>query len=221
MMKIKPDPKTCKTHKFDFCSYTGRGARERKIWSKALKQYIDAKPLTLGFRCRRCGERVERIATASERKFHAKYIDAWRKTGKKTIATVWRDFAKRFKSKDGDSYRLVGWDLMCAVEKWRTKWPNDVRQVRIDDSHFCSSDLILVEHKAPNEYMGTTVVVVPQCSGESPLEFFMYPFHLNGLLNALQAIKKAAKPVEKRELKHKQLVDRLIKKNLRHPPVKP
>jgi hypothetical protein len=139
---------------------------------------------------------------------------------KMRIHTVWYEFVQRFKMKSPESkYRWTAYDLMVRVEKWAKRYPKDVRIVGIDDSYFASSILVLIEHKTARTYMGTTVVVIPQCTGESPLEFFLYPDHRRGLLGALLGIGAAARPIERRERQDRVAEDRAIRKNLRHPAV--
>jgi hypothetical protein len=135
------------------------------------------------------------------------------------VHTVWHDFESRFKDAKSQRYKMKGYDLITSVSKWAKKWPKDVRLVGIDDSYFCSSDLLLVEHQTVDDYMGTSVVVLPQCTGEEPIEFFLYPGHLKSLLGALTAIQKAARPVQKRSARRERETQRLTRKFLRHPAV--
>ena len=138
---------------------------------------------------------------------------------KSHVHTVWHEFSRRFKTKDGFKYKKKGYDLMVAVERWQKRHLKDVRIVGVDDSYFASSYLVLVEHKTARQYMGTTVVVVPQCTGEDPLEFFLYPSHRKGLIEALLGIRAAAWPIEKRERRDELARERATRKNLQHPAV--
>jgi hypothetical protein len=112
---------------------------------------------------------------------------------------IWRDFEKNFRLKGGQ-YRYVGFDLQERVETWAKKYPKDVRICLCDDAQHSSSCLVLIEHRTKTHYMGTTVVFLPQCSGDPPAEFFLYPNRAEQLLEALQAIRKAAKPIQEKEL---------------------
>lgn len=148
------------------------------------------------FRCH-CGEEHERKMTCEEKRrcdeelFYPKL--------KNDVHRVYHQFAKKFK-KD-DKFLFTGYDLMERAEKWAKKFPGDVRIVGCDDSVHASSSLVLIEHRANTDYMGTTVVYVPQCTGESPIEFFLYPSHRSSLLKALHEIAKEAAPREKKERK--------------------
>lgn len=173
--------------------------------------------LHLGFRCKKCEERIERKATAGERKFYATFVMRLENKAPHTH-TVWHDFVKCFKTKD-NVYRWIGYPLMERVEKWAEKYPGDVRVVGIDDSFFSTSDLVLVEHRTDRTYTGTTAVVIPQCSGEAPIEFFLYPRHRTGLLGALLSIARAARPIVKLEREDRVKRNRAVSKNLRHPAV--
>ena len=207
--------KVCR-HVFRFSWHSGHGVGGREVKLPGGK-VVKSTPLTFGFRCDKCGERVERKATPGERKFHEREVD-W--TRQKThVHTVWHEFSRRFKTKDGFKYRMKGHELMVATEKWAKKHPRDVRVVGVDDSYFASSSLVLVEHKAARQYMGTTVVVIPQCTGEDPLEFFLYPCDREGLIEALLGIRAASRPIEKLERKDELARDRAIRKNLQHPAV--
>lgn len=85
---------------------------------------------------------------------------------------------------------VKGWPLMQALNAFARKNPKDVQVVGCDDSLFANSDLFLIDHKVPRAYMGTTVLFVPQCTGEDPISFFLYPNHVDALLKALKRVKK-------------------------------
>jgi hypothetical protein len=93
--------------------------------------------------------------------------------------------------------RWTGYKLIEKVEKWATKFPRDVRIVGVDDDYFTSSCLVLIEHQTEHHYMGTTAVFIPQCTGEPPTRFFLYPDRRNQLRSALQAIALNEKDVVK------------------------
>jgi hypothetical protein len=82
---------------------------------------------------------------------------------------------------------LKGYAAMEAVKKWATKHPT-VRMVRVDDSFHANSDLIFIPHETKRKYMGTTVVFIPQCTGEEPIEFFLYPKAVTKLQEVLKYI---------------------------------
>lgn len=203
----------CK-HRFRFASYSGRGRGGRKIKIRGTRKTVLSVALTLGFRCDKCGETVERKATPKERALHEKHVD-WSRGP--NIHKVWHEFQRRFK-KD-DKYSFIGYDLMLRVEKWAKKYPREVRCLYIDDSYFCNSSLVLVEHRHARAYMGTTAVVIPQCTGESPMEFFLYPGDRNALIAALTAVRAAARPIVKKERQDEALKAKLVRRYFRHPPV--
>lgn len=147
------------------------------------------------FRCA-CGERRQRQMDRAELRRHG---GEWSKPpADRDVHRVWHDFHKHFLTR-ADKWRWSGYDLMKRVERWSKQYPDDVRIVSVDDDAFACSDLVLIEHRAKNQYMGTTAVFIPQCTGELPVRFFLYPQHLFGLVRALRAIRRAAVPLERRE----------------------
>lgn len=207
-------PKTQKScnHKYRLTSYCGRG-----------------RTLEFTFSCEKCPSRETRKATPAERAFHKAHMEP--RLGV-DIHKVYYDFLKRFSNKEKRSYtignktysgyeykgyRWTGCDLMGRVEEWAEKYPNDVRVVGVDDDSYSSSCLVLIEHKTDREYMGTTVVYIPQCTGENPIRFFLYGHHRQHLATTLQQISKAAKPVEKQEQDERLKLAKLIGANIKHP----
>ncbi len=157
-------------------------------------RYSSCKGKNVTFRCS-CGEFRERKAKREEAQ--------WLKESLKKsslVHKVWHDFVQRF----GDSpksWKCEGADFQDRVEKWAEKYPNDVRITTCDDSYFSTSLLVLIEHRTANAYMGTTVVVIPQCSGDPPSQFFLYPGHALALIEALKDVRAKAVPVEKADAK--------------------
>jgi hypothetical protein len=78
---------------------------------------------------------------------------------------------------------------MQAVKQW-AKRRHDVHVLGTDDSYFASSSLVLVEHKTERQFMGITVVFIPQCAPGPPTEFFLYPCHMEPLYKLLQGYKQ-------------------------------
>lgn len=104
------------------------------------------------------------------------------------IHKVYHKFMKEFGNKlsnPEDNY-----ELMEQVEKFAKKYPNDIHVCPIDDSYYSCSDLVLIEHKSKNAWHGVTALVLSQCSGARPVEFFMYPDHVTKLIETLTVIKK-------------------------------
>ena len=167
----------CK-HNYVYVGSTGRGVGGRKI--KVGRKTIKTIALTLSFYCTKCKRSLERKATPGERAFHKQNCYALYKP--MSIHKVWHDFRKRFMKKGSiTEFKWSGYDLILRVERWAKKYPDDVRICSVDDSHFCGSYLVLIESKNKNtqpvyepfRYMGTNVVFIPQCSGESPIQFFL------------------------------------------------
>lgn len=143
----------------------------------------------IGERCK-CGEQRERQATKLEEKKIRKY---WKESNKdsKAIHVVYHDYVKRIESK-----KLLGYDLMLAVEKWAKKWPNDVIINCVDDDFHMGSNLIFILHKSKKSFFGTTVIPIMQ-KGDPAIRYFMYPGHLNEIMKTLQKIQKITKSYPK------------------------
>lgn len=152
------------------------------------------------FRCR-CGTERQRKMTREEKsQYRRERAEMFKPARKDDLHAVFKDFVKRFRNKD-ETWRFVGYDLMQRVENWAKKYPTGVWVLSCDDNYFSSSVLILIEHRTKNRYMGTTVVYIPQCAGEQPIRFFLYPDHRDSLIAALTQIKFEAAPIQKREKK--------------------
>jgi hypothetical protein len=89
----------------------------------------------------------------------------------------------------------TGYELMQKVQRWAKNYPDDVHIVGCDDDYHCGADLVLIEHKPKKpkkgkyEWFGVTVVYIPQCSGEKPIRFFLYPGHQIELEKKLKEIR--------------------------------
>ena len=106
------------------------------------------------------------------------------------VHRVWHEFIKEFMLEERDEFALTGWELMEKVEEWALKWPEDVRITRCDDNMFMSSLIVLIDHKTPTQFMGTTMVTIPQM-GSQPQVMFLYPGHREGLREKLREISAA------------------------------
>ena len=144
------------------------------------------KKTTICFRCTidGCRESQERRVKPAEARFLGR--------DQSKIHVVFHDFVRRFIKKD-EKFRWTGYDLILRVERWAKRWPNDVRIVGCDDSVFSGSDLVLIEHQDKREYMGTSVVYIPQ-NGVliEPAQFFLYPSAGKHLINMLRDIRRAS-----------------------------
>jgi len=140
----------------------------------------------------KCGARREREATTAEaKKLRAASKLMWAQG--KALHALAHSVDRRFKN-GPYKWKEKGWDLIEKLEKFIAKRPQ-IRMARVDDSSFSNSELVFIPHTydAPKlgcSYMGTTVVFVAQCTGDPPVEFFLYPSHLRNLIETLQAIEK-------------------------------
>lgn len=147
----------------------------------------------------RCGERWERPATPAEIKQNKKeQALSWKKS--EFLHRLFHKILKKFG--DGEHFTMKGWDLMQAMRKFAKGHP-EIQHAGVDDSSFSGSDIWLIPHyidskKFGREYMGTTLLYIPQCSGEAPIEMFMYPAHLEGVLKALKAAQKFGKSFKRK-----------------------
>jgi hypothetical protein len=97
-----------------------------------------------------------------------------------------------------------GYEAMGVMDRLAAKNPKRVLTVGVDDSHYSSSSLTFVTHEAASDggdpfnprqksepvWHGVSVYYIPQCTGEDPIQFFLYPRDLDGVLKALQTLKK-------------------------------
>jgi hypothetical protein len=148
----------------------------RHKWDCFSSQYT-GKKMIMTDRCRLCRKERKRPATKEEQT-----------EGQKSWDTKIHDVSHAFAKKMGDK---VGYDAMEVADKFAEKHPDAVRVVGVDDDHFSSSSLVLIAHEDPEYYfMGTSATFIAQCSGEKPIEFFLYPGHVEALIEALQHFKK-------------------------------
>jgi len=108
----------------------------------------------------------------------------------KELYALWHAFLRRFQQRQQWKYK--GWEMMERVWDFAEKH-RDVVVLRCDDDKHTSSMLVLIPHRRRSEWFGLTVVFVPQCTGEDPTCFFLYPCHLSTLvkcLNRFEAIQK-------------------------------
>lgn len=132
----------------------------------------------LTFRCQKCPEECVREMTKGEN-------------------TDWKKYLKHFKYQTDKMHKLahavrkivedvsgpLGYEKPLSTKQFK-----DVMMVGVDDDCHASSDLLLVPHENDEEYWGTTVWYVPQCTGEAPIAFFLYEGHARELHTALGKI---------------------------------
>ncbi len=104
------------------------------------------------------------------------------------IHRIWWDFAEYMKQwyedDDGnfDPEQLMGYEASERVYEYIKTHP-EIIVVPCDDSHFMSSDIVLVPH--PD--MGITAIYIPQCCC-SINKLFLYPGHANALVSAINKL---------------------------------
>jgi hypothetical protein len=142
----------------------------------------EAPPMVVILRCTKCREEKERPATEKE--------EAQRREGNRLSAQLHKPWHEIRKATEN----LVSCDAMSKFSELQEKYPEHVHIAGIDDDHFCGSDLVLVEHRSEKYYWGTTAIVIPQCTGEAPLRFFMYPGHMQNVLESFAKIQRHGLP---------------------------
>lgn len=85
------------------------------------------------------------------------------------------------------------------IERYAKRHPGQVIPLMCDDTYHATSDLVLVTHEIQDDWMGVTVMMIPQCDGRPPAEFFLYPGHVNALLQELRKIQKRTRTIKGRE----------------------
>lgn len=122
-------------------------------------------------------------------------------------------FSDKFYDHKKRQWKLSGYKFMEAVRKY-AKRNKDIDVFWCDDNHHASSNIVLIHHQTPDQYWGTTVLVISQF-GNPPVDFFLYPGHTEGLLRGgprrdrerprlgLLDILKTVKAKEKRNRKAK------------------
>jgi hypothetical protein len=109
------------------------------------------------------------------------------------IHRVSHRFQKAFGNGINVPWKYKGYEMMGKVERWARHYPDDVTLCRCDDSYYSGSMLVLLEHKAPKpkpgHWHGVSIIIIPQCSGEDPLQFFLYPSHQIELEKKLKEIR--------------------------------
>jgi len=189
----------CKKHKMVIASWGGKSTPDQK------------RP-NIGMRCTKCNFRVENEMSPPE-------FAEWKQRQKlhnskeMNVHLLWHDFTKRFMLGQ-DTFNIEKYGDKAgfgdAVCKWAEKHP-EVIVTGCDDSYFSSSDIILIPHQsiglkkpvmlcheeipAGPYFMGTSVVIIPQCDNQQPFQFFLYPGHTEGLLRSLLKVKTEYKKV--------------------------
>lgn len=132
----------------------------------------------LTFRCKNCSEEHTREMTKAENSEWKRYLKH-------------SDVQTNKMHKLGHAVRKVIENNPgpLAYEKpLSTKQFKDVIVVGVDDDYHASSDLLLIPHENDEQYWGTTVWYMPQCTGEAPIAFFLYEGHAKQLYTELGKI---------------------------------
>jgi hypothetical protein len=96
-----------------------------------------------------------------------------------------------------------GYPAIVALERFAKKHPKRIFTAAVDDGANAGSSLTFITHEATRhndtfddhragepQWHGVSVYYAPQCTGEKPTNFFLYPCDLYGLIETLQAVKK-------------------------------
>jgi hypothetical protein len=165
----------CKKHVWKWCSRCGEEEEQR---------------------CKKCGKhRTVKLSKKQAAKHRRELKQMLSPKPEHNIHRVYHKFVHLFGDGLFKPWVATGYELMKKVSRWAKHYPDDVHILSCDDNHHCGSDLVLIEHKPQKpikgkyEWFGITVVYIPQCSGEDPIQFFLYPGHQNGLERKLREIR--------------------------------
>lgn len=75
-----------------------------------------------------------------------------------------------------------------VIESFEDQYPEWIQTCTVDDAHHCSSTLCFVRHGTGENFMGYSVVHLPQCSGREGAQFFLYPGHLKSLWRTVSGL---------------------------------
>jgi hypothetical protein len=144
-------------------------------------------------KCNTCEKRWEVPFNAEEKRL---WLERTKKEDQrlKDIHTLGWAFHKAF-YRDG-TWKYSGYKMMKQVEKFAKKHP-EVILLSCDDSYHAGSMIVLIPHRSKEEYWGTTVVSIPQCTGEPPLEMFLYPGHAMEIERALHIVNQEYRQKQK------------------------
>lgn len=136
-------------------------------------------------RCSRCGEFRQREPTKKERAEHREWLKELRRPME--IHKISHAFTRA-------TEEMSGYPMMTAARRWADKHPERVMVSRVDDDFHAGSLLAFITHEVPKgpkkTWFGVSVHYIPQCTGEKPIRFFLYPGHVDELIDTLQKIRK-------------------------------
>lgn len=90
-----------------------------------------------------------------------------------------------------NSSKMVGYQAMCRVARY-SKDKDGIFITGCDDNSHMGSDIVLITHECEDNFMGTTMILMPQSKQEIN-QVFLYPEHVDGLIKILEEIKERSK----------------------------
>lgn len=107
----------------------------------------------------------------------------------KDLYGEWQYFAGtkyryRFLDEGKLSQRLVGYEVMCKVERYVKRYLPEIKIIRCDDSVHAGSDILMIPH--PKH--GITIIFIPQCTNVQN-QFFLYDQHHKEFVDTLIEMK--------------------------------
>jgi hypothetical protein len=102
------------------------------------------------------------------------------------------DLSHKLQKHINKSKEQVGYGLMGQIDKFIAKNPQII-ECHVDDDYHAGSSIYLIPHEDQYKLWGVSCMYVPQCTGEKPIRFFLYPGHLNGLIEGLEKMAAIAK----------------------------
>jgi hypothetical protein len=183
--------------------------RRQKRFEKKYKKILGGKkipppvPPTVSFYCPICHKnprlkytREERPISSEEMELLAE-IDVAEDARGKAMHKLIHTFQRMFLNRESDNdWKWQGWELMKRIERAEKGPLKGIQLLRCDDNYHASSMLAVIPHEVRidgrlDEYWGTTIVYVSQCSGEPPVRLFLYDSHARPLHTLLGRIVRA------------------------------
>jgi uncharacterized protein YlaI len=160
----------------------------QKVRDKVSKQNKKKRNPLMMYRCKKCGDRMERPMTTEEkRKYGALDRASWREGNR--LHKVWYKFQKEFFDWDKYQWKYGGYEFMQRVRAYANR-NKSIVITRCDDDAHAGAMLVLIPHRNATRYMGTTVLFVNQFNDAQPVQFFLYPEHETALRKGLTEAKK-------------------------------
>lgn len=140
------------------------------------------------YACAECGA----AKTSQTTKKQAQELERNDKRIEQTHALYHLLLAKYF-DESTNKWKKKGWEFIQIMEKWAKKYPKDIFNAGVDDNYHAGSDIFFIRHGTKRSHMGYTALYIPQCTGEDPIAFFLYPGDHENLIKVLTKIWKAGK----------------------------